>query len=71
MKRSSLLCTAAVLGLTATTTPAQTFPQARPLRIVVGFPPGGPADYTARVLAEKLPALLGGTVIVEIGRAHV
>ena len=44
---------------------AQSFP-AKPIRIVVGFPPGGPADYTARMIAEKLPALLGGgTVIVE------
>ncbi len=57
---------------------AQTFPS-KPIRMVVGFPPGGPADYTARVLADKLPALLGGNVIVEnrtganatIGADHV
>ena len=43
---------------------AQTFPS-KPIRLVVGVPPGGPADFTARLLAEKLPALLGGNVIVE------
>lgn len=43
---------------------AQTFP-AKPIRIVVGFPAGGPADFTARLIAEKFPALLGGHAIVE------
>lgn len=36
-----------------------------PLRILVGFPPGGGTDAIARVLAEKLGAELGRPVIVD------
>ena len=35
-----------------------------PLRILVGFPPGGSADVIARLLAERLPAPLGGQNVV-------
>jgi len=39
--------------------------QAKPLRILVGFPAGGGTDAIARVLAERLKDELGVTVIVE------
>src|SRR6185436_20007945 len=35
------------------------------IRMVVGFPPGGPSDLVARTLAQKLAASLGQQVIVE------
>jgi tripartite-type tricarboxylate transporter receptor subunit TctC len=39
--------------------------QPAPVRIVVGFPPGGSSDVTARVIAEKMQVTLGTQVIVE------
>src|SRR5262249_768243 len=41
------------------------FAQDRPLRIVVGFPPGAGIDTIARLVADKMHASLGRTVIVE------
>ena len=43
---------------------AQAFP-ARSLRMVVGFPPGGPNDIAARVVSQKLGELLGDKVVIE------
>ena len=43
---------------------AQTFPD-KPLKIVVGFPPGGGSDLMARTVAERLSPLIGQPVIVD------
>ena len=37
----------------------------KPIRILVGFPPGGASDAIARVLADRLPAVLKQPVVVE------
>ena len=70
-RRRLLLCTpwlalaamASLLG-TLTTPAAQAQADKPPLRILVGFPPGGSADTVARLLSERLPAQLGGQNVV-------
>ncbi|MCC6530966.1 MAG: tripartite tricarboxylate transporter substrate binding protein [Burkholderiales bacterium] len=61
---AALLCTVAVATLCAGTAGAQGYP-AKPVRIVVGYSPGGGTDTTARSLAQKLSDHLGQSVIVE------
>jgi tripartite-type tricarboxylate transporter receptor subunit TctC len=40
-------------------------PDTRPIRVLVGFPPGGSTDVVARILTERMRELLGRPIIVE------
>ena len=55
---------ALLLAIANYSAPAQSFPD-RPLKIVVGFAPGGPADGLARIAAQILSDGLGRTAVVE------
>lgn len=57
-----ILMSAATLG--SWTSSAQNYPS-RPVRIIVPFPPGGPLDFTARLLADKLAASMKQPFVVE------
>lgn len=61
--RSALLALALIAG-GAGAALAQAYP-ARPISMVVGFAPGGPADTIARLIAPALGADLGQSVVVE------
>jgi tripartite-type tricarboxylate transporter receptor subunit TctC len=37
----------------------------KPIRVVIGFPAGGPLDQHARLLTEKLQAVLGQPIIID------
>ena len=43
---------------------AANFPE-RPIRMVVGFPPGGATDILARILAQYMPEAIGQQVVVD------
>jgi tripartite-type tricarboxylate transporter receptor subunit TctC len=60
-RRQFTFSAAAVVGLL----PFPAFAQATPLKLLVGFPPGGGTDAIARLLADKLKDELGRAVVVE------
>jgi tripartite-type tricarboxylate transporter receptor subunit TctC len=57
------LCVAA-LGLTGLAVRAQEYP-ARPVKIIVPFAAGGPADVYARIVGQRLQEAMGGNFVVE------
>ena len=69
MFRTHLLVASAIaLSLTASgpataqSYPAQSYPD-RPIRLIVPFPPGGPTDYVARLVAQHVSANFGQVVL--------
>ena len=59
---ASLVTSALVLG--APFAAAQDYPN-RVIRLIVPFPPGGPTDVLARIVASDASPLLGQTIVVE------
>ncbi|HYL25923.1 MAG TPA: tripartite tricarboxylate transporter substrate binding protein [Burkholderiales bacterium] len=61
MTRLFTLAAALMVALGAS---AQSYP-AKPIRFIVGFPPGGSADPTARIIGAALAEQLGQPVVIE------
>lgn len=58
----SLVCSAA---LTTPSAQAQAAFPSRPITMIVPFPPGGPTDLVARVVAQKMSESLGQPVVID------
>src|SRR5438046_5640760 len=56
-------CALAALALSAAAQP-QVYP-AKPVRMIVAYPPGGGTDIVGRMVAQKLGESLGQSVVVE------
>lgn len=65
IQRRSVIAAAIALACGASSAFAQTAWPIKPLKIVVGFPPGSSPDLTARLLAEPLAQALGQPVVVD------
>jgi tripartite-type tricarboxylate transporter receptor subunit TctC len=55
---------ACALGIVAAPIHAQQYP-AKSVRILVGYPPSGSVDVTARIIADRLSPMLGQPVLIE------
>ena len=64
MPRSVTAFGAIVLGLTCAVASAQNYP-AKPIRLIVPYPPGGPTDLVGRSVGQKLTEAWGQQVVVE------
>ncbi|WP_312807665.1 Bug family tripartite tricarboxylate transporter substrate binding protein [Comamonas sp.] len=62
---SQQLLAAAAAGWLASPSWAAGYNKGKPVRLLVGFPPGGGTDVIARLLAEKMKDSLGTSVVVE------
>jgi tripartite-type tricarboxylate transporter receptor subunit TctC len=65
IRRKTLVALLAAAILPAITPMPALAQLGQPIKIVVGFPPGGSIDVVARLIADKMSASLGEPVIVE------
>src|SRR6266849_495715 len=61
--RAAAVAVAAVIGF-ASNAAAQNYP-VKPIRLVVPFAPGGPADVIGRIIAQQLNIILGQSLVIE------
>jgi len=64
MKTGITLSVAALAAAVALPCPAQSYP-AKPVRVLIVFPPGGSNDVTARIVFSKMAAITGQQFVLE------
>lgn len=64
MNRGGFIGALVVLLTSALVALADNYPS-RPVALLVGFPPGGPTDTLARILADAMKPSLGQTIVIE------
>ena len=65
LTRFALLSLLALQAMPAASQPAAAWPS-KPIRLIVGYSPGGGTDLTARLVAERLSPVLGQPIIVDL-----
>src|SRR3954467_9479136 len=63
VREDAAMKTLALLAWVMCSAWAQEYPS-KPVRMVVGFPPGGGTDVVARILAPRMSELLGQSVVI-------
>jgi tripartite-type tricarboxylate transporter receptor subunit TctC len=64
MRRGTVAAVMLALMVPVGAVPAQPYPT-RPIRVIIGFPPGGGIDIVARVMAPRLSENLGQPVVID------
>jgi len=65
MKLTKILSVVVVSFFCNTSTIAQTDYPKKPIKLIVGFAPGGGSDFIARMIAVKIGKILGQSVVVD------
>ena len=64
MSRRIAFCFVIAAALCGAGACAQSFPS-KPIRLIVPYPPGGGTDFVARIVALRLPEMIGENVVVD------
>jgi tripartite-type tricarboxylate transporter receptor subunit TctC len=65
IKTQTIAVAAAAVAMLVAPAIAQEWPKARPIKWMIGLPPGGGVDPITRAVADKLAPRLGATIVIE------